>query len=244
MSDKDDQDKRWRGKKIEARILYSRAGVAQHIWIEGEDGSVLVDAGDGLIRDLLTCKLDPKRIRGVIFTHGHFDHMGGLHSLLGFLRMIGRKEALPIHAPRGCTEVFSIARNFMNCYPDTIPFEISCKELQPGEVFKIAKMMIRVYPVVHCGSIEGAEILDPIPAVGYRISHKGETIAISGDTGFCTSLKELVKGADLAIIEATHQRSEGVDKDILERVHLSEDLAKKIGKLAKDYMLVHRGKSK
>lgn len=242
MRDKGDYEQRWRGRKIDVRIPYSRAGVAQHIWIEGEDGSVLVDAGDGLIRDLLTCKLDPKRIRGVIFTHGHFDHVGGLHSLLGFLRMIGRKEALPICAPQGCTEVFSITRNFMNCYKDTTPFEISCKELQPDEVFKIAKMMIKVYPVVHCGSIESAGILDPIPAVGYRISHKGETIAISGDTGVCPSLKELVRGADLAIIEAVHQNSTRVSRETLEKVHLSEDVAKEIGKLAKDFILVHKGK--
>jgi ribonuclease BN (tRNA processing enzyme) len=243
MSEKDDHEQRWRGKKIEVRILYSRAGVAQHIWIEGEEGSVLVDAGDGLIRDLLTCKLDPKRIRGIIFTHGHFDHVGGLHSFLGFLRMIGRKETLPIHAPQGCTEVFSIADNFVKCYPDTIPFPISCREHEPQEVFKVAGLTIKAYPVIHCGSIEGAGILDPIPALGYRISHKGETIAISGDTGVCPSLKELVKGADLAIIEATHHRSERVDKDVLKKVHLSEDLAREIGKLAKDFMLVHRGKS-
>jgi ribonuclease BN (tRNA processing enzyme) len=243
MSNEGDHEQRWRGRKMDVRILYSRAGVAQHIWIEGEDGSVLVDAGDGILRDLLFYKLDLDRIKGLIFTHGHFDHMGGLHSLLGFLRMIGRKETLPIHAPRGCAEVFSIVDNFIRCYPDNTPFGILSKEVQPDEVFQIAGMKIKAYPVIHCGSIQGAGILDPIPAVGYRISHKGETIAISGDTGVCPSLKELVKGADLAIIEATQHRSEEVDKDILKKVHLSEDLAKKIGKLAKEYMLVHRSKS-
>jgi ribonuclease Z len=240
MSNKGDHEQRWRGRKIDVRILYSRAGVAQHIWIESEDGSVLVDAGDGLIRDLVSHRLDPNRIIGVIFTHGHFDHVGGLHSLLGFLRMIGRREELPICAPQGCTEVFSIANNFMKCYSDTIPFQIPYRELLPQEVFKIAGMTIQSYSVIHCGSIEGAGILDPIPALGYRISYKGEIVAITGDTGLCPSLKDLVKGADLAIIEATHHQSEGVNRNVLKRVHLSEDLAKKIGKLAKDFMLVHR----
>jgi ribonuclease BN (tRNA processing enzyme) len=234
--------KSWQGNNLAVKVLFSLAGVAQHIWIEDDSGAVLVDAGDGLIRDILSCKLDAERIRGVIFTHGHFDHMGGLHSLLGFLRMIGRKETLPIHAPKGCTEVFSIARNFMNCYPDTIPFEISCKEVHPGEIFRIGGMTIKAYPVVHCGSIEGAGILDPIPALGYRISYQKESVAITGDTGICPSLRELVGGADLAIIEATHEKSKEVSQETLEKVHLSADLAEELGKLAKKYILIHQEK--
>lgn len=234
----------WQGESIRVNVLYSRAGIAQHIWIESENGSILIDTGDGILRDLLSNKLDPDRIRGIVFTHGHFDHVGGLHSLLGFLRMIGREELLPICAPKGCGEVFSIVDNFIRCYPDTIPFKISCKEVQPGEVFQIADMKIKAYTVVHCGSIKGSGILNPIPAMGFRISHKGETIAISGDTGICPSLKELVKGADLAILDATYQRSAEVSKESLEKLHLSEDLAKEIGKLAKDFILVHKWQTK
>jgi L-ascorbate metabolism protein UlaG (beta-lactamase superfamily) len=170
--------------------------------------------------------------------------MGGLHSLLGYLRMIGRKEALPIHAPKGCVEVFSATDNFIKCYPDTVPFEACAKGVEPNEEFRIGDFVIKAYPVVHCGSIDGAEILDPIPALGYRISHSGETIAITGDTGVSSPLKELVEGADLAIIEATYRESEHVGRDSLERVHLSEDVAKRIGKLAKEYILVHKGRGK
>ncbi|MGB7062755.1 MAG: ribonuclease Z [Candidatus Zixiibacteriota bacterium] len=231
----------WEGKSLRARVLYSRAGVAQHIWIENENGAVLIDAGDGLIRDLISNDLDPKRIRGVIFTHGHFDHVGGLHSLLGFMRMIGRTEPLPIVTPEGCKEVVSLVDNFKNCYPDTIPFEIRRKEIRSQQIIRIADMSIRAYAVVHCGSIEGSEILDRIPAMGYRISHEGETIAVSGDTGFCPSLKRLAKGADLAIIEAGYKKSKGVDGEVLKKVHLSEDLAQEIGRLAKNFVLVHRG---
>jgi ribonuclease Z len=242
MGTKQTSVKSWQGKNLSVRVLFSQAGVAQHVWIEGEEGSVLVDAGDGLLRDLLSHKLDPNKIRGAIFTHGHFDHMGGLHTLLGFLRMIGRKETLAIFAPEGCIEVFSTARNFVHCYPDTIPFEISCQEVEPGQVFKSGGMTIKPYPVVHCGSIEGSGILDPIPALGYRISYQKETVAITGDTGFCSSLNELVRGADLAIIEATHEKSKEVSKEILMKVHLSVELAKELGKTAKNYIIVHQGK--
>jgi ribonuclease BN (tRNA processing enzyme) len=230
----------WQGKQIKVYIPFSRAGVAQQIWLEGASDSLLVDAGDGTLRDLLSARVDLNKLKGIIFTHGHFDHVGGLHSLLGFLRTIGRKEMLAICAPKGCREVFSIVDGFTRLYQDTVPFIISRKEMKPQKVFKIAQMTIKPYPVLHCGSIEGAGILDPIPALGYRVSYEGEAIAITGDTGFCPALKELVKGADLAIIEATHESSTDVDKETLERVHLSEKLAREIGTLAKKFILVHK----
>ena len=234
----------WQGKNISVHVLFSIAGVAQHIWVYNEHGSILVDTGDGLLRDLLSHGLDVDRIRGLVFTHGHFDHMGGLHSLLGFLRMIARKEPLPICAPQGCTEVFSIVDNFMMCYRDSIPFKIFCEEIQPQQTLQIAKMTINAYPVVHCGSIEGSGILDQIPAMGYRIFYRGETIAISGDTGVCPALQELVKGADLAILEATYGQSESVGEESLKKVHLTEDSAIEIGRTAKNYILVHKGERK
>src|SRR4030042_6286828 len=114
----------WQGKNLKVRILYSVAGIAQHIWVCNEKGSILFDVGDGILRDLQSNKLELNQLRGIVFTHGHFDHMGGLHSLLGFLRMIGRKEKLPVYSPKGCVEISSIVDNFKKIYSDTIPFEI------------------------------------------------------------------------------------------------------------------------
>jgi ribonuclease BN (tRNA processing enzyme) len=232
----------WSGKSIKADILFSIAGIAQHILVSNQNGSILIDTGDGLIRDLKTNEFDLDQLKGIVYTHGHFDHMGGLHSLLGYLRMIGRKELLPIFAPEGCMEVFSAVDNFKKCYSDTIPFELSSKEVRPHESFRVAEMSIEPYPMVHCGSISGSGILDPIPSMGYRISYHGETVAVSGDTGMRGSLKKLVQGADFAVLEATYQKNTRVSKEYLEKVHLSESLAEEIGKLAKDFILVHKGK--
>lgn len=232
----------WAGKSIRAEVLYSVAGIAQHILVSNEHGSILIDTGDGLLRDLITIELDFSQIKGIVYTHGHFDHAGGLHSILGYLRMTGRKELLPIFAPEGCAEVFSIVDNFEKCYPDTIPFELSRREVKPHESFRVAEMSIEPYPMIHCGSINGSGILDPIPAMGYRISYNGEIIAISGDAGMRSSLKELVEGADFAVLEATYRKNTKMSKEYLERVHLSENLAEQIGKLAKDFILVHKGR--
>jgi ribonuclease BN (tRNA processing enzyme) len=244
MIDSDNESRGWRGKKIEVRIPYSKAGVAQHIWLEAGSNRILIDAGDGVVRDLLAEGLDPVRLSAVLFTHGHFDHMGGLYSLLGFLRMVGRREALPILVPEGCVEVSSIVDGFTRCYADTLPFEISLRGIEPNENFQIGDLKIRAFPMVHCGGIEGFGILDPIPAMGYRIWHEGETVAVTGDCGSVSPLRELVQGADLAIIEATYKSSANADRESLERVHLSEDLAEEIGKLAKQFILVHKAQER
>ncbi|MCK4321345.1 MBL fold metallo-hydrolase [candidate division WOR-3 bacterium] len=232
----------WKGKEIKVNILFSMAGIAQHIWVENENGAILFDAGDGILRDIRSSNLKLEKLRSIFIIHGHFDHVGGLHSLLGFLRMIGRKEELSIFAPEGCTEAFYIVENFIECYPATIPFEITLKSIRSQKISKIAGINIEAFPVVHSGGIEGFGVLPEIPAMGYRISYKNEVIAIKGDTGFCPSLENLVKGVDLAIIEATYGCSEGVSEESLNKVHLSEDIAKEIGKLAKDFILVHKGR--
>jgi ribonuclease Z len=231
----------WKGKWLKVRILFSRPGIAQQIWLNNEKGAILVDTGDGVVRDILSNRLPISQLKGIVITHGHFDHVGGLHSLLGFLRCTGKKGLLPIYAPKGCIEASSIVNNFMLFYPDTIPFTISYQEIQKNQVFEIAGMSIKPFPVVHHGGIKDYGTLGQIPAMGYRISYKKESIAISGDTGICPILETLVKGADLAILEATFKNSKRVKKESLKKEHLAEDVAKKIGKLAKEFILIHKG---
>jgi ribonuclease BN (tRNA processing enzyme) len=232
----------WRGKYLDVDILYSKAGTAQQILINSEHGSILVDAGDGVLRDLLAHAFSWDRLKGIVFTHGHFDHIGGLYSLLGYMRMIGRNADLKIIAPKNCDEVSGLIDCFLNKYAGTNPYKITAEYLTPGQTVNIAALVIRSFKAVHYGSIKNAGITAPLPALSYRISAGEEVIALSGDTGTKAPLDELVKGVDLAILEATYENSSTMEPVYLEKVHLSEDIAHNIGRLAKDYILIHKGK--
>jgi len=230
----------WRGGHIALDVLHSLAGVATTIAVTAGEEVVLFDAGDGALRDLLAMPRDVRALQGVVFTHGHYDHVGGLHSLLGFLRMLGREEPFAVVAPAGCREVRAILDGFRSCYPGTMPCEIAFREISPGEEIALGGLSITSFPVVHCGSVRGAGIFEPIPASGYRIARGGETVVISGDTGDCPSLREIVRGADLAVLEATSPEGAAVEPGYLERVHLSEGLAAEIGATAKAWIPIHR----
>jgi ribonuclease BN (tRNA processing enzyme) len=230
----------WRGNHLKVEILHSRAGLAQHIWIENENRALLVDCGDGCLRDLLAHRLDIRKLEAVMFTHGHFDHVGGLHSLLGFNRMIGRRDDLNVIMPHGCIEVGQILKSFVKSHGDSLPFRISAQEISEKSYLEIGKFMIRPYELTHHGSMSSGEILEQIPALGYKIIYESEIIAVTGDTGNDPKLEALIKDADLAIIEATFPDSREVDREILAKVHLTEDIAHSLGRLAKNYVLVHK----
>ena len=196
---------------IAVHVLYSAAGVATTVAVENRGGFLLLDCGDGALRDLLEARLRPARLEGVAFSHGHFDHVGGLHTLLGFLRMIGRETALPVAYPAGCVEVEAFLDRFFELYPDA-PFAVE-----------------------HRGST-AAGVLGPIPALGYRVELGGVVVAFSGDTGPGENLRKLCAGADLALVEATWGDRE---QRLSPRVHLSRAEAEGYGRLAKRFGLIH-----
>jgi ribonuclease Z len=235
-----DNPQHWHGKHIDVTVLHASAGVAQQILLRSPSGTLLFDVGDGALRDVLSAGVNPLDIDAVFITHGHYDHMGGLHSLMGFMRTIGRTTKLPVAAPKGCREVELAVDGYQTSYRDTLPYEIELHELDAMERREIGDMVVTAYPVVHCGSTKAGGILPPIPAMGYRIRFGDEEVAITGDTGDCESVRELVTGADLAVVEATMTGKMATDDRLLHNVHLSEALAIEIGSLAKKHILVHR----
>ncbi len=80
----------WEGEGWNVKVLYSKAGVATQILVSTVEGDLLVDAGDGALRDLLDLNYDFEKLKAIAITHGHFDHVGGLWTLFGFLRMMRR----------------------------------------------------------------------------------------------------------------------------------------------------------
>jgi len=223
---------------MNATVLYSQAGIATQIMISVEEDRFIVDTGDGTLRDLLCRKIDFRKIKGIFLTHGHCDHVAGLYALLGYFRIIERKNPVTIYFPKGCKEAQQIVFAFQKSYND-FSFQIQMHEVKGGDEVEIKDLKVKIYQMRHYAAVGVNRILHPDPAVGYRFIYKGESVAISGDTGICPGLIKLVEGADLALIDSTLNEDEAT-KELLEKLHLSKEKAEEIGKLAKKYILIHR----
>lgn len=230
----------WENAEAEVFIPYSAAGVSTTIILTSRftEKIMLLDVGDGVIRDLLARgSLDfITEIELVAISHGHFDHMGGLHSLLGFLRMMKRVENLHILLPANCVEVIGIVREFRSAYSETLPFDFRLHELSDGTGFDTDFFKVSARQVEHFGMENPTDEDALMPAVGYKVRVGNTVIAYTGDTRPCSAAEDLVRDADLAIIEATRREI----PESKHRVHLSEAEALDLAKLAKDYLLIHR----
>ena len=225
----------WQKKKFYIKIFCSIPNIATGILIKAGKSMFVVDPGDGILRDLNNEIGTEKilRIDDLFITHGHHDHVGGVWSLLTYMRVMNKKTPLSIHYPEGCVEIDSIHNAFKKVYSKTLPYEIVLKKIKNHRNYKAGNISIRPFPVIHKEYLHDGISTRQVPALGYKFTYSGLKICYGGDTAYCEDLVKQAKGADLAIIEAGH------DEDTPDEMHMTLKEAKSIGESAKEYFLVH-----
>jgi ribonuclease Z len=181
---------------------------------------MVVDAGTGGVRTLSRMGFQAGQIERVLLTHFHSDHIDGLGELM-LQRWIGATNTapLPVHGPEG---VESIVGGFNAAYG----LDKGYRTAHHGEA--IAPPSGFGGTAVPFASGDAVTVLDdggltivafkvehaPVePAVGYKITYKGRTAVISGDTKASALVEAQAKGVDLLVHEALSPELVGIVGD-------------------------------
>jgi ribonuclease BN (tRNA processing enzyme) len=228
----------WKKNDFSIKIFCSIPNIATGIIIRAGENHFAVDPGDGILRDL-NKEIGTKKIIGIsdIFvTHGHHDHVGGVWTLLTYMRVMNKNSALTIHYPFKCVEIESIYNAFRQVYAKTLTYEIKLHAIKDEKSFRSKGVTTKPFPVIHKEFVRGGTITRQVPAIGFKFTYKGMKICYGGDTAYCDALVRNAKNADLAVIEAGHE------DDTPDEMHMTMSEAKSIGKSSKEYFLVHMPK--
>ena len=160
-------------------------------------GSILVDCGGRAYQQLLRADLDPRRLRAMILTHNHPDHIYGVPALVFHLWLAGYTETLPIY---GNASTIAMARNLVGAleleqagHMCAVAWNV-LPEAPNTPVLETDAVTIDATPVRHSR---------PTLALRFRDRASGRALVYSSDTEPCPELEQLAQGAHTLIHEAT-----------------------------------------
>lgn len=165
--------------------------------VETAKATMLIDCGASSLVALRARGLDPSRLDGVILSHLHGDHFGGLPFLLIDAQHLSRRRRpFVIAGPPGTRARLEAALEVL--FPTSAAtkwrFSWEVIEIEPGRPREILGHRVVTAEVLHPS---GA------PSTAVRFSDGSATLAYSGDTEWTDALLPIADGAELLIIECS-----------------------------------------
>ena len=156
--------------------------------------TLLIDCGASALPALKALPVDPNAIDGVVLSHLHGDHCGGLPFLILDARFARREKPLLIAGPPGTKDRLHILMEA--CFPKSTgtpwKFEWHVEEITVGVPADVLGHSLITAEVIHQS---GA------PSTALRLSDGDKTFAYSGDTEWTDALLPIARDADLFICE-------------------------------------------
>ena len=168
----------------------------------------VVDVGDGSVTNLRNWRINLGKVKAVLLTHLHSDHISDLADLhLNAWITQSSSKKLIVYGPEGVDQVikgfegaYSLDYRFRNEHHgnDIAPLEVAgfdpyVIDLSNPVIIDEDGLKVTAFAVVH----------DPVePALGYLFDYKGRSIVISGDTIYHENVIKNSINADVLFHEA------------------------------------------
>ena len=165
--------------------------------VQTATAKMLIDCGASSLVALRALGLDPNQLDGVILSHLHGDHFGGLPFLLIEAQHLSRRQRpFVIAGPRGTRARLEAALEVL--FPGSVAtkwrFSWEVIEVEPGQANDVLGHRVVTAEVLHPS---GA------PSTAVRLSDGTVTLAYSGDTEWTDALLPIADGAGLFIVECS-----------------------------------------
>jgi ribonuclease BN (tRNA processing enzyme) len=165
------------------------------LWLEAAGTRLLVDCGASSLIGLRRAGLEPGLLDGVVLSHLHGDHFGGLPFLVLDAQFGHRARPLVVLGPPGVEA--RVRRAMEVLFPGSAAtqqrFELRFVELAERVPVGLGGVQVEAYAVPHAS---GA------PAYALRLTGGGKVVAYSGDAEWSEALVEAARQADLFVCEA------------------------------------------
>lgn len=199
-------------------------------------GPLLIDAGEGTLRQLLRLDVNPREVRMMLFTHMHKDHILGYPAVVWAGWTLGRPN-LQVTGPPGTRRMHELLFGELYAadieYSKGIGFEsdalagVQVHEIESGAEFETHGFQVRTTRTIHS-----------FYNLAYRLDDGKTSVVFTGDTTYCEDVVTLAQGADAMVCEVTLAQSPEYDNDrgrrilhLLEKDHCNPAMA---GRMAKE----------
>lgn len=176
------------------------------------DRIYLVDAGNGVARQLVAAGLDHRKVDRIFITHNHDDHNADWGTLMGLQWGTGRRGDVHVHGPAGTQ---SMLQGFLQYFAPNARIRMADSKgmrppqamfhahdiAGPGLVYK--DDLVTVTAVENCHFAHGADVQRDAQdkSFAFRFQTPDQVVVFSGDTGRCPALVEFARDADLLVHE-------------------------------------------
>lgn len=162
--------------------LYSGSS-GNSTYLENEDTSLLVDLGvscRAAVNALQELNVDFDKLKGILITHEHTDHIKGLPVFL-------KKHPLPLY---GSEEVLQYIRSNFD-----LPKDVELHRADP-QGFSVGSMEVHPFRTLH----------DSVGSLGFRIHvDEGKNVGVATDLGVYTKeVEDGLSGCDVVLLESNY----------------------------------------